>query len=72
MRFKLLPRLIHANGNERITRVEVYKNLAAVAEPILVRLDLATGVLGWLDETGISASTTRKAWPTTPVSSPPP
>ncbi|SFB59497.1 hypothetical protein [Azotobacter beijerinckii] len=51
-RFKLLPLLMHANGNERITRVEVYKNLAAVAEPILVRLDLATGVLGWLDETG--------------------
>ncbi|SEJ49707.1 hypothetical protein SAMN04244579_04594, partial [Azotobacter beijerinckii] len=25
---------------------------AAAAEPILVRLDLATGVLGWLDETG--------------------
>ncbi|TBW34679.1 hypothetical protein E0E54_13750 [Azotobacter chroococcum] len=51
-RFKLLPRLIHTNGNERITRVEVYHNLAAVAEAILVRLDLATGVLGWLDETG--------------------
>jgi len=51
-RFTLLPLLMHANGNERITRVEVYKNLAAVAEPILVRLDLATGVLGWLDETG--------------------
>ncbi|MGV6474533.1 hypothetical protein, partial [Azotobacter vinelandii] len=51
-RFKLLPLLMHANGNERITRVEVYHNLAAVAEAILVRLDLATGVLGWLDETG--------------------
>ncbi|GAB3391908.1 hypothetical protein [Azotobacter armeniacus] len=51
-RFKLLPRLIRANDNERITRIEVYHNLAAAAEPILVRLDLATGVLGWLDETG--------------------
>ncbi|SEJ55119.1 hypothetical protein SAMN04244572_04446, partial [Azotobacter beijerinckii] len=51
-RFKLLPRLIRTNGNERITRIEVYHNLAAAAEPILVRLDLATGVLGWLDEAG--------------------
>lgn len=51
-RFKVLPRLIRANGNERITRIEVYHNLAAAAEPILARLDLATGVLGWLDEGG--------------------
>jgi len=51
-RFKLLPRLIRTNGNERITRIEAYHNLAAVADPMLARLDLATGVLGWLDEGG--------------------
>ncbi|GAB3478654.1 hypothetical protein [Azotobacter salinestris] len=51
-RAQLLPRLIRTNGNERITRIEVYHNLSAVADPLLARLDLATGVLGWLDEGG--------------------
>lgn len=51
-RAQLLPRMISTNGGERVTRVEVYNNLATLANPLLARLDLATGVLGWLDEDG--------------------
>lgn len=51
-RHQRLPRLAGNNPSGRITRIEVYANLAAAAEPILARLDLATSVLGWLDEHG--------------------
>lgn len=51
-RDQLLPRLARLNPSGRRTRIEVYENLAAAAEPILARYDLATGVLGWLDEGG--------------------
>lgn len=41
---------VHASG--RRTRLEVFTTLTRVAEQILLRLDLATGVLGWLNEKG--------------------
>lgn len=50
-REKLLPRLL-AWGGERRTRIEVYQALEAISSPMLARYDLATGILGWLDESG--------------------
>ncbi len=48
----LLPRLLYKSNSGRKTRKEIYEALEKAAEPILVRLDLATGVLGWLDGDG--------------------
>lgn len=39
-------------GSERKTRREIFEALEAVAEHLLVRLDLATGILGWTDKDG--------------------
>lgn len=50
-RDQLLPRLRHLHG-DRKTRIELYRALAAVASPMLARYDLATGILGWLEEDG--------------------
>lgn len=41
---------IHEGGNR--SRAERWQALAAIAEPLLARLDIATGCLGWLDDTG--------------------
>lgn len=49
---QFLPRLAHVHRSGRRTRTEVYAALAAAAEPMLARLDLATGVLGWMDDQG--------------------
>ena len=49
-RGRLLPRL-ERNG-DRKTRSEVFDNLAAISGPMLARYDLATGILGWLEEDG--------------------
>lgn len=51
-RKSLLPRLLYRANSGRKTRSEIYEALAAAAEPMLARLDLATGVLGWLDKNG--------------------
>lgn len=40
----------HSSG--RRSRSELYDSLEALAMPLLTRLDLATGVLGWRDSTG--------------------
>ncbi|MBX8493195.1 hypothetical protein K5D42_25325 [Pseudomonas cichorii] len=47
-RGKYLRRLDTANGDRR-SRIEKFKAVAAVEEQLLVRLDLATGVIGYLD-----------------------
>ncbi|MGN9498458.1 hypothetical protein [Pseudomonas syringae] len=47
-RGKYLRRLDTANGDRR-TRIEKFKAIEAVEEQLLVRLDLATGVIGYLD-----------------------
>ncbi|WP_258230402.1 hypothetical protein [Pseudomonas protegens] len=44
-----LRRLDSLNGDRR-TRIEVFRALEEVREQLLVRLDLATSVLGYLDE----------------------
>lgn len=49
----LLPRLLYKSDTGRETRSEVYESLSLSAEPILARLDLATGVLGWVDNQGM-------------------
>lgn len=41
---------VHLGGGR--TRAERWQALAAVAEPLLARLDIATGVLGYLDNSG--------------------
>lgn len=41
---------IHEGGNR--TRAERWQALAAIAEPLLARMDIATGCLGWLDNDG--------------------
>ncbi|TES72581.1 hypothetical protein [Pseudomonas syringae group genomosp. 3] len=48
LRGKYLRRLDTANGDRR-TRIEKFKAIEAVEEQLLVRLDLATGVIGYLD-----------------------
>ncbi|MBX4139612.1 hypothetical protein K1567_27380 [Pseudomonas sp. S5F11] len=48
-RGRYLRRLDRVNGDRR-TRVEVFMAFQKSAEQILVRYDLATGVLGYLDE----------------------
>ncbi len=45
-----LRRLDSLNGDRR-TRIEVFHALVTIREQLLVRLDLATSVLGYLDET---------------------
>lgn len=50
-RDQLLPRLRRARG-DRQTRIEVYQALAAISSPMLARYDLATGILGWLEDDG--------------------
>lgn len=47
-RGQYLRRVDSVNGDRR-TRVEVFRALERVAEQVLVRLDLATGVLGYFD-----------------------
>ncbi len=47
-RGKYLRKLDTVNGDRR-TRLEKFVGLASVAEQLLVRLDLATGVIGFLD-----------------------
>lgn len=51
LRGKYLRRLDTVHGDRR-TRVEKFVALEKIAEQILVRLDLATGVLGYIDEGG--------------------
>jgi DNA-binding transcriptional ArsR family regulator len=51
-RGRYLRRLDNVHASGRRTRAEVFGTLAAIAEPLLCRLDLATGALGWLDESG--------------------
>ncbi|MCE1119138.1 hypothetical protein LU692_28220, partial [Pseudomonas sp. NMI795_08] len=41
---------IHEGG--RRSRAELWRALGAVAEPLLARLDVATGIVGYLDEHG--------------------
>jgi hypothetical protein len=41
---------VHQGGGR--TRAERWQALAAIAEPLLARLDIATGVLGYLDNNG--------------------
>ncbi|MBJ2293293.1 hypothetical protein JFT44_25570 [Pseudomonas sp. MF5691] len=48
-RGKYLRRLDSVNGDRR-TRVEVFRAIERVTEQTLVRLDLATSVLGYLDD----------------------
>lgn len=50
-RAHVLPRLhMHASG--RKVRSEVHRSIEKLAEPLLVRLDLATDTLGWVDDSG--------------------
>lgn len=51
-RGKYLRRLDSVNGDRR-TRVEVFRAIERVTEPMLVRFDMATGVLGYLDEKNV-------------------
>lgn len=48
LRGKYLRRLDTVNGDRR-TRLEKFVSIERVAEQLLVRLDLATGVLGYID-----------------------
>lgn len=41
---------IHESG--RRSRAELWQSLRAIAEPFLARLDIATGCIGWLDDSG--------------------
>lgn len=56
----LLPRLLYKSASGRETRSEIYKAIEASAEPILSRLDVATGVLGWLDSKGTFRLNTQR------------
>jgi hypothetical protein len=50
---KFLSRLDRINSSGRRTRQQRWDALAAVAEPMLARLDLAQMTLGWLDNAGV-------------------
>nr|WP_242485648.1 hypothetical protein [Pseudomonas sp. TH43] len=50
-RGKYLRRLDSIHGDRR-SRIEKYIALGNIAEAVLLRLDLATSVLGWIDEAG--------------------
>lgn len=50
-RGKYLRRLDTVHGDRR-TRLEKFVALERIAEPLLIRLDLATGVLGYIDDRG--------------------
>ena len=52
LRDEQLQRLAQRSPHGRRTRAELYKTLKAVAVPMLKRLDLATGALGWVDSSG--------------------
>lgn len=70
-RGRYLRRLDRANGDRR-TRVEVFMAFQKAAEQILVRYDLATGVLGYLDEDNgrYVLNTQRRIAEDSPVSAP--
>lgn len=59
MQGKFLRRLdnIHASG--RRSRRELWRNLAAIAGPVLARLDLATLACGWFGDDGIFCLNTQ-------------
>lgn len=50
-RGKYLRRLDSIHGDRR-SRIEKYVALGKITEAVLVRLDLATSVLGWIDDSG--------------------
>lgn len=70
-RGRFLRRLDRVNGDRR-TRVEVFMAFQKSAEQILVRYDLATGVLGYLDENSgrYVLNTQRRIAEDSPVSAP--
>jgi hypothetical protein len=55
-----LRRLDTVHDSGRRTRSEVFNLLSQSAEQILARLDLATGVLGWLDADGAFRLSTQR------------
>lgn len=70
-RGRYLRRLDRVNGDRR-TRVEVFMAFQKSAEQILVRYDLATGVLGYLDENSgrYVLNTQRRIAEDSPISAP--
>ncbi|MFL6970091.1 hypothetical protein ACJ6X8_28065 [Pseudomonas alvandae] len=70
-RGRYLRRLDRVNGDRR-TRIEKFVAIEKVAEQILVRLDLATGVLGFLDEDNghYVLNTQRRIAEDSPISAP--
>lgn len=70
-RGRYLRRLDRVNGDRR-TRIEKFVAIEKVAEQILVRFDLATGVLGFLDEENgrYVLNTQRRIAEDSPISAP--
>lgn len=71
LRGRYLRRLDRVNGDRR-TRIEKFVAIEKAAEQILLRLDLATGVLGFLDEENgrYVLNTQRRIAEDSPISAP--
>lgn len=59
-RDQLLPNLRYKANSGRKTRLEVYKALELSSQALLARYDIATGMIGWLDNKGNFRLNTQK------------
>lgn len=59
-RDELLPNIRYKANSGRKTRLEVYEALQASGQALLARYDIATGMIGWLDNKGNFRLNTQK------------